>query len=113
MFQLFFSLKKGFEIKISKFTADVTVLDSKVSVDGSNKNNKTKTELLATESKSKRPSSAFPVDIRLRSRSGSSGHSSLLDSGRSSQPSSDRTDRESPERIAMVELSTNDKENLV
>ncbi|XP_048736825.2 protein C1orf43 homolog [Ostrea edulis] len=112
---LLHSLKSGFEIKSPKFTAEVTVLDSKVSMDQSKKNNKTKTELLVTEtvSKSKRPSSAFPVNIRLRSRSGSSGHSSLLDSGRSSQPSSERTDQESPERIAMVELSTNDKENLV
>ena len=87
------------------------MLDSKVSFD----KKKIKTEIVqdTDTTRSKRPSSMIPTDLRLRTRRGSSGHSSLLDSGRSSQPSSERTDKESPERIALVELSTNDKENLV
>ncbi|XP_061174164.1 protein C1orf43 homolog [Saccostrea echinata] len=106
--QLIDNLKKGFKLKSLEKTSGVAVLDSKVSFDQSKKN-KIKTEIVQ-ESKH---TSVIPVDLRLRTRSGSSGHSSLLDSGHSSQPSSERTDRDSPEKIALVELSTNDKENLV
>ncbi|XP_022330076.2 protein C1orf43 homolog [Crassostrea virginica] len=106
------SLKKGFDLRSSRISPEISMLDSKVSFD---KKKKIKTEIVQDTdmTKTKRPSSMIPTDLRLRTRRGSSGHSSLLDSGRSSQPSSERTDRESPEQIALVELSTNDKENLV
>lgn len=108
--QLIDSLKKGFKLKSLEKTSGVAILDSKVSFDQSKKN-KIKTEII--QDRESLGQSVIPVDLRLRTRSGSSGHSSLLDSGRSSQPSSERTDRDSPEKIALVELSTNDKENLV
>lgn len=100
------SLKKGFEMKSPQIPAEISALDSKVSID---KKQRIKMEVLQKTNRLYQTSE----DLRLRTRSGSSGHSSLLDSGRSSQPSSEQTERESPERIAMVELRTNDKENLV
>lgn len=101
-----YCLKKGFEMKSPQIPAEISALDSKVSID---KKQRIKMEVLQKTNRLYQTSE----DLRLRTRSGSSGHSSLLDSGRSSQPSSEQTERESPERIAMVELSTNDKENLV
>ena len=82
-----------------------SAIDTKVVFSPDMKDGNAKT-LISDENKASKSSKRnVPSDLRFRSRTGSSGHSSLLDSGHSSQPSSDLTERGSTERIALVELS--------
>ncbi|KAK3097035.1 hypothetical protein FSP39_005775 [Pinctada imbricata] len=69
------------------------------------KDGNTKTFVSKESTNTKNLKRNVPSDLRFRPRAGSSGHSSLLDSGHSSQPSSELTDKGSTEKIALVELA--------